>query len=452
MTAMLNREELFAACRALYNMAEGHLILPPLIRDAATLESSDSGSCYILTPIGRLQFVAKFDSSYARSASFPLDRLPVRFEIEFSHQGRPVTPNLGDLERKALIRAFLLGAKVPIIARKNRITPEYKIFLQISPTFFLECGELEEEGGDLTLQSVCDKVSRELFARSQACFANLDDGLEVWSRRVAQELFGDPRPPAEFFWPHRLQYSPGRVSSASSSGILLPAPIPAMLSAPTRPPASAGNPRGSISSTAIVASKLRPVPGIRPRLLRFHFAVACFVAGLALVASQLAYTDFFARTMTGIASESPEFLASTEPESIPSGPRTIKASAAAATQDMAPEGATPFEEAHFRPESPQEPDKGQHLSNYRKGHIFKMAKITNQRHVEVANEHMSNFHEASHQSKAQGLLRSTTTKRAGSHQGSPLVVVGHVMGKITTGIASNVRRISYRLSSLLTER
>ena len=109
------------------------------------------------------------------------------------------------------------------------------MFLQVSATFFLECGELKDEGADLTLQSVCNHVSRALIAKSETFFANQEDGLEVWRARVSQELFGDPRPPAEFFWPHGHQYSSEHILNELTSEIILPAAAPTLFIHPFRP-------------------------------------------------------------------------------------------------------------------------------------------------------------------------------------------------------------------------
>jgi hypothetical protein len=458
MTAMLNRDELFAACRTLYNMAEGHFILPPLLRDVETLEIRDD-KCYTLTAGRRLRFLVKFDKSYAKCADFPLDRLPLRFEIQFCDQESKDTPCLGDADRKALIRAFLLGAKVPIIAKKSRIAEVYKMLLQVSETFFLECGELKDEGADLTLQSVCDHVSRALIAKSETFFANQEDGLEVWRARVSQELFGDPRPPAEFFWPHRRQYSSNHILCELTSEIFLPATAPTVLARPAQAPSDAGDSCESIPTIAITANRLPTVSTVKSRSSRARYVATnvLAVAGIALASAQPCLIDFLPFSGGGITSGSPRPLASTVPSSNPN-----KAAVVSAVQKVVAVAPVASEDAKLRPESPQSQKVviGEYPSNHGTSRAVQLAKLTSP--TPLAEAAPSQEHaqprwlqaEPRRGKTVQNLLKikSTTIKTAVSHRASPIVVVGRTMNALAFGIASNVRRITYRLSSVMSER
>ena len=72
------------------------------------------------------------------SADFPLDRLPLRFIFEGQNPGMEAIKGVGELDRAALIRAFLLGAKAPI--KVSPIASGYAIFLQLSETYFFDIG------------------------------------------------------------------------------------------------------------------------------------------------------------------------------------------------------------------------------------------------------------------------------------------------------------------------
>jgi hypothetical protein len=196
----LAREALFAACRAIYEMAGENYALPPLIRDAQRLETQSRYHYKIEND--ELHFVVELDESRADRNVFPFSKLPLRFRIELRETGaQNQLIELDENEKWALIRAFLLGAKAPIGVERNVDSQRYKIFVQLSSTFFAYCGELIDNGHDYTSKELSYRVGRELYESSKEFFGSSQDGLYVWSTRVAQDLFGEPKPPPEIFWP-----------------------------------------------------------------------------------------------------------------------------------------------------------------------------------------------------------------------------------------------------------
>lgn len=197
----LSRDELLEACRTIYNSAGGAFMLPPLIRDAQDLGAKLAHTHYSLTEEGCVRFVAEFDQDYVDSNKPPYARLPLRFRCELcdlDFRNSPVV--LAGYERLALIRAFLLGAKAPIFAEKKAGESSYKLSVQLSSTFFVECGELIDDGGDPAPEAIVGAVALNLYERSAEFFENRDEGLLVWGLRARQELFGEPTPEPEVLW------------------------------------------------------------------------------------------------------------------------------------------------------------------------------------------------------------------------------------------------------------
>jgi len=200
--AALDRSELFEACRVIYKMAADNYMLPPLIREARSPEAKSSYTYYSLTESKCVRFVVEFDKAYVDENKLPLGRLPLRFRCELCDLDFTDAPiELDDDERTELIRAFLLGARAPIIVEKNAAATRYRLCIQLSSTFFVECGELVDEGGSLTSEAICLRVGFGLYDKSKEFFGARQDGLMVWVTRAAQELFGDPMPLAEELWP-----------------------------------------------------------------------------------------------------------------------------------------------------------------------------------------------------------------------------------------------------------
>jgi hypothetical protein len=199
--AALAREALFTACRNIYDMAGENYVFPPLIRDVR-LKAQSSYTYNFLVEGGDLFFNVELDEACADRNALPFSKLPLRFEIRLYGPGRPdLALELDESEKKALIRAFLLGAKAPIVVEPGSQGEAYKISLQLSSTYFVYCGELIDDVEDATGWQICVKVARELYKISREFFGSQEEGTAVWSLRVAQDLFGEPMPPPEAFWP-----------------------------------------------------------------------------------------------------------------------------------------------------------------------------------------------------------------------------------------------------------
>ena len=198
----LGQTEVFEACRALYNMAAEDFMLRPLIRHVAIIPASASQVYYIQTKTNRVKFVVEFDKTYVSETEFPLTRIPLLFKSGICGQASEnLEVKLDDAEHAALIRAFLLGVKAPIVVEKSALATRYKVIIQLSSTFFVDCGQLIDEGADLTSNAICDQVGMCLYDKSKDFFQSPQEGLAVWSARAAQELFGTPKPSAESYWP-----------------------------------------------------------------------------------------------------------------------------------------------------------------------------------------------------------------------------------------------------------
>jgi hypothetical protein len=194
MTSSDDFDDLHVACRDLYRMARSSFILPPMIRQAASPESGNPRYTYVMQYAGGLRFAAEFDRSYVENAELPLDRLPLRFVFETLEPGA----RLRDMERAALIRAFLLGVRMPISIRP--LGAGVGIFLQLSETYFFDCGrvplDLERDAS-----SFYDRLASELLAKSEALFVDARDGLALWRSRVEQQFLNRPSPDGECYWP-----------------------------------------------------------------------------------------------------------------------------------------------------------------------------------------------------------------------------------------------------------
>ena len=198
----LGREELFEACRAIYRTAGDNFMLPPLIRDVESPEEHPKHTYYSLTEAECIRFIIELDEAYVGGNKFPLKKFPLRFRCELcdlDFQEPPI--ELGEIETRALIRAFFLGVKVQINASENRHANKYNLRIQLSSTLFVECGELIDEDDELTPEGICNQVSLDLYSKSSDFFGSPQDGITVWRVRVAQELFGELKPAPEVFWP-----------------------------------------------------------------------------------------------------------------------------------------------------------------------------------------------------------------------------------------------------------
>jgi hypothetical protein len=200
--SVLAREALFTACRNIYDMAGENYVLPPLIRDARRLESQSSYTYNFLIEEGDLYFNVELDEACADRNAFPLSKLPLRFHIELHDASWPDRLiELDKSEKNELVRAFLLGVKAPIAVEKDGRGQCYKISIQLSSTYFVSCGEFVDKGADYTSQEICHSVAHEMYKSSKEFFGGLEEGLAVWSVRAAQDLFDEPKPSPEIFWP-----------------------------------------------------------------------------------------------------------------------------------------------------------------------------------------------------------------------------------------------------------
>ncbi len=207
----LSREELFEACRAIYKTAGDNFMLPPLIRDVESPEENPKHTYYSLTDAQCIRFIIELDEAYVGGNKFPLKKFPLRFRCELcdlDFQESPV--ELGEIETRALIRAFFLGVKVQIIVNENRLAKNYKLRIQLSSTLFVECGELIDEDDELSPEAICNQVSLDLYSKSSDFFGSPQDGIMVWRVRVAQELFGELKPAPEVFWPPEAEMAARR--------------------------------------------------------------------------------------------------------------------------------------------------------------------------------------------------------------------------------------------------
>ena len=219
----LGREELFEACRAIYRTAGDNFMLPPLIRDAENPEEHPKHTYYSLTEAECIQFIIELDEAYVGGNKFPLKKFPLRFTCELcdlDFQEPPI--ELGEIETRALIRAFFLGVKVQINASENRHTNKYNLRIQLSSTLFVDCGELIDKDDELTPEDICNQVSLDLYSKSSDFFGSPQDGITVWRVRVAQELFGELKPAPEVFWPPEAEMARRAMMRDAISAMTLP--------------------------------------------------------------------------------------------------------------------------------------------------------------------------------------------------------------------------------------
>ncbi len=219
----LGREELFEACRAIYRTAGDNFMLPPLIRDVESPEEHPKHTYYSLTDAECIRFIIELDEAYVGGNKFPLKKFPLRFTCELcdlDFQEPPI--ELGEIETRALIRAFFLGVKVQINASENRHTNKYNLRIQLSSTLFVDCGELIDEDDELTPEAICNQVSLDLYSKSSDFFGSPQDGITVWRVRVAQELFGELKPAPEVFWPPEAEMARRAMMRDAISAMTLP--------------------------------------------------------------------------------------------------------------------------------------------------------------------------------------------------------------------------------------
>jgi hypothetical protein len=237
MSSTDDSDDLGAACRDLYQLVGSNFMLPPMIRRAERSDAGNPRYCYTIGFAGGLRFIVEFDRAYVESADLPMDRLPLRFAFELLEP----EARLRDGERAALIRAFLLGVRMPITV--SRSSGGLAVSLQLSETYFFDCGEVALEAG-VSHSLIRKRIASELFLKSEALFADPGEGYEFWRTRVEQQLLERPMPEADAFWPERDSEAPQPTAQIVSTPpveeatqdaaftVLLPAPSVAVAKLP----------------------------------------------------------------------------------------------------------------------------------------------------------------------------------------------------------------------------
>ena len=248
-------------------------MLPPLIRDVGSPEEHPKHTYYSLTDADCIRFSIEFDDAYVGGNKFPLKKFPLRFRCELcdlDFQEPPV--ELGEIETRALIRAFFLGVKVQINANESKHTNKYHLRFQLSSTLFVECGELIDEDDDLTPEAICNQVSLDLYSKSSDFFGSPQDGITVWRVRVAQELFGELKPAPEVFWPPEAEMarrammrdaiSAMTLSVANANPVLAASPLRASAPILVDAPTNLTRVRGEFFASGIAALLIIGVTGL----------------------------------------------------------------------------------------------------------------------------------------------------------------------------------------------
>ena len=451
----LSRGELFEACRAIYRTAGDNFMLPPLIRDVESPEENPKHTYYCLTDTECIRFIIELDEAYVGDNKFPLKKFPLRFRCELcdlDFQESPV--KLGEIETRALIRAFFLGVKVQIIANENKLTKNYNLRIQLSSTLFLECGELNDEEEGLTPEGICNQVGIDLYSKSSDFFGSPQDGITVWRVRVAQELFGEPKPAPDVFWPPEAEMAARRAMmsealSAMTLEVGTDAPAPAfetgslLASAPILVDAPMNLTRAKrASSVSSIAAIL--IIGVAGLALGYAFWGASPASpGTPIISARTASTEFPRENAP--ASLVPlghdlGLAALTPVTPIRFGDDASEAS------DQLPRAATPVEETRpavgdAKPALPQEfaapparPESllGAGAKPRKPSEILQKKKCAAIKTV------------SSHAGQAK-----SSVHRGRRNPADPLAIVGRAVNSFTTRIAKDLRRIPLRLSSLM---
>ena len=200
-TPALDQESLNSACRALYDRAGEDFTLPPRAEaDDAGAQPGHASAIHIYDcPAGDcdISFLVALDEArVGRDAAIPLE---FKAELRCAQDQTRVVEVDGRI-RFELIRAFLLGVKAPMFARRLEGALGYRLSIQLSSTFFVDCGDLDVAGVDAPGQ-VCDLVAEQVYSRTKDLFMGPAQGHAVWRQRAAQDLFGEAKPAADVFWP-----------------------------------------------------------------------------------------------------------------------------------------------------------------------------------------------------------------------------------------------------------
>lgn len=285
----LNRDELIEACRVLFCLAGENLILPPLIRNAGDALATSGYSYYCAAGEKCVRVDVEFDRAYVDRNQFPLRRLPLQIGCALCDLDyRELPGELTAEERFSLIGAFFLGSQAPIAVEANSGARDYKLSVQLSPTFFMEWREPVAESDGVTAESLCRRVGASLYEKSQEFFGSREAGIAVWSLRAAQELLGAPRLTPEALWPF-IAFGFGGAFGASEAALAETTEAEAAPSAPAAG-ASLSVPVANVAPIAPLAPAEPATPlarrGAPPLVLRHPRGVAAaLLVGAALCAS-----------------------------------------------------------------------------------------------------------------------------------------------------------------------
>jgi hypothetical protein len=426
----LDREDLSDVCRQIYLMAGNDFILPPLLRDVNALGQGTRHIYYGLTNNDCVRFIAELDKAYLNQSSFPLSRLPLTFKCELCDLDFKETPvELSESESRELIRAFFLGAKTPINTELNPVTRGIKFSIQLSSSFFVDCGELSSENSRLTPEEICGWVSGCLYDKSKDFFGDAQDGVEVWTTRVMQELLGESKPLPETFWPHE----PLRTDAVENAApIVAVAAVAAVDAVAANPPVPVSETLSHHIAWSPVGTMTGVLPAKRARLRYSALAMLIVMASascLPLIARTPAHPTYSTpRAVSTSTDEAPRVVArldlETPPERIlPTEPPPESGSGSATIPSSKPDCVLPaLAGGALQPEAskPSRPTVG-------KAALVPKSEMPAHRSVP---------------SKA-------ARRRFQPQQINPIVAVGRAASKVVAGVVTNLQRLPYRLSAMI---
>jgi hypothetical protein len=448
----LSREELFDACRAIYRTAGDNFMLPPLIRDVESPEENPRHTYYSLTDAECIRFIVELDEAHVGDNKFPLKKLPLRFRCELCDLDFREPPiALGEIETRALIRAFFLGVKVQIIANENRRTKNYNLRIQLSSTLFVECGELMDEDDGLTPETICNQVGLNLYSKSSDFFGSPQDGITVWRVRVAQELFGELKPAPEVFWPPEAEMAACRDmmrDALSAMTVAIANANPALATAPLR------------ASAPILMDAPTNLTSVRREFFASGIAASLIIGVIGLASGYAFWGSISASPMTPTISArtaSAEFSPEKAPAAVvPLGHALDLAALTPITQvdfgdasdasEQLPRATPPVDETppavvEAKPPLPRDfasaPGASESLSAagakpWKQSEILRKKKCAV---VKAVSSHAGQGKSSVHRDKR--------------NPANPLVVVGSAVNSFAARIAKDFRRIPVRLSSLI---
>jgi len=193
--ALIDQDALSTACRALYRQAGADFILPDLLRAADG--APQDRELRMATAEGVVVFAVGLDRALANRNLHASGPLPLTISIKLEREG--AQERLCRRQRDELVRAFFLGAMMPLTLEPVEAGRRFRLSIQLAPRYSCGCGEIEAATD--SREDLGASLGDALYQRTAHFFADANNGLAVWSIRAAQELFGDPRPAPEAFWP-----------------------------------------------------------------------------------------------------------------------------------------------------------------------------------------------------------------------------------------------------------